>query len=129
PNAGSGKKKLTVVVVAYNESDILIRLLDKLSGIKTNHTSILLVDNGLDGKTKKKLKKYPMHYLCTREDLGCSAGRNLGASQVTTEFVAFLDADAMVDDDYLQVCFDAMTDKNTICARGRVLSLSNGSYL
>jgi len=124
-----GSKKtdatLTVAIVAYNEDQELLSLIETvLHSAKSQKAKLLLVDNGLSAEIKSKVKEYPIHYIEAIQNLGCCGGRNLAAAYTNTELIAFVDADGAVNQDYVKQCLVAMQDPGTITARGKVLPLS-----
>lgn len=121
------EKQITVTIVAYNERELLIQLLDKLMSINDPRAGIVLVDNGLDEDIKNAVKDLPIYYIEATTNLGCTGGRNLAASRVSTTLMTFLDADGSIDDSYIEECFSAMSSPSTICARGKVLPLTSES--
>jgi len=120
-------KTLTVTIVAYNERESLLKLVADLEGAADPRVGVLVVDNGLDQDIKQALLATSIHYIEATRNLGCTGGRNLAAAYVQTELISFLDADAAIDETYIQACFDAMADPNTVCARGKVIPLTAGS--
>lgn len=122
--------KLTVTIVAYNERELLLNLLEVLSSPANQQLArVLVVDNGLSKDIKKTLRKYPIHYVQTRENLGCTGGRNVAASYVETPLISFLDADASIEASYITDCLEAMADPTVVCARGKVIPLTLGSHV
>lgn len=119
--------RLTVAVVAFNEREQLTNLIDSLLASQKSSAEsfeVLLVDNGLDADVAYSLKQLPIHYVKTVENFGCSQGRNIASAFAGGELIAFLDADAEVETDYIDQALLAMADPNTICARGRVRPLT-----
>jgi len=120
-------KTLTVTIVAYNERESLLELVAKLEGAADPRVGVLVVDNGLDQDIKQALLATSVHYLEATRNLGCTGGRNLAAAFVQSDLISFLDADAAIDDTYIQACFDSMADPKSLCARGKVIPLTAGS--
>lgn len=119
---------LTISIVCYNEGDTVLNLVDNLLKIdKDNKSRIVLVDNGLDEATAKSLARKKIHYIKATHNLGPSLGRNLVASVANTSLMAILDADAQIEEDYIDACIEIMQDTDIVCARGKVIPLSTSS--
>jgi len=118
---------LTVVVVAYNERETLLGLLRKLTEQVGRRASVLVLDNGLDRDVREAVLEFNLHYARARGNLGCCGGRNVGAGLVESPLLSFLDADAAIGDDYVDTCFDVMSDPATLAVRGKVESLTPGA--
>lgn len=121
-------RELTVSIVAYNERDLVVNLVNKIVKMNNENVGVILVDNGLEDDIREKLTTLPIHYIKAKENLGASLGRNLVASQSTTPTMAILDADAVIEDSYLEDCLAAFNDnKSIVCIRGKVVPLSEDS--
>lgn len=122
-------KEIVIAIVAYNERELLIRLVEKLLGLNDSRAGILVVDNGLDKDIKKILNEYPLYYIETTSNIGCTGGRNLAAACTNAPLLAFLDADGDINDNYIEECIKSMISDTTICARGKVLPLTKNSKM
>ena len=69
---------LSILIVAYNEDDLLLRLFDSILSAKSESYEIIVVDNGLSPGTKENLKSYSLRHLVLNENVGCTAGRKGG---------------------------------------------------
>ena len=99
--AASGRaKEWTIVIPALNEEKCIGRCLDAIAKLSTSAQSfeVLLVDNGSVDKTISIAQSYTPRLnlrVLQAPGLGIGALRNLGASQSTGEFLAFVDADCL----------------------------------
>lgn len=119
--------KLSFLVIAYNEGDLLIRCIDSIFNQNEKEFEVIVVDNGLDQKTKEKLKKYQLTHIVTVDNIGCCGGRNIGSVFCKAPIIAFIDGDGYVSNDFAQSALGVMMDKNLISARGRVESIKKES--
>lgn len=119
----SDHPKISVQIVAYNEGGDLLQCLNSFSNQTLKNYEIILVDNGLDEQTKKDLKRYQLTHIVTTANLGCTHGRNVGAPYSKADLTVFVDADGIVDEDYLENCLRAMEDDSLVAVRGKVLGL------
>lgn len=121
---------LTVAIVAYNETDLLVDLIKKLEGqIKEQSASIVVLDNGLEAEIVQKITRSPMLYIKASDNLGCTLGRNVASAYVETPLMAFIDADARIDDNYIEQAIASMQDASVVSARGKVRPITAGTRI
>ncbi len=86
---------VTCVVPVWNCEKYVSEALDSIASQTYPCTSVIVVDDGSTDRTNQMVSDYKnldIHYI-RQINAGPAAARNLGLSQVHTEFVAFLDAD------------------------------------
>jgi hypothetical protein len=117
--------RISIVVVAYKEQQSLLALLTVLgkTAAKSN-AEIILVDNGLSTTVVAASLPLVHNYIKCASNVGCSGGRNIGAAFCHAPLVAFIDADASVDDEYVSACLHAMEQPSLLAVRGRVLPIA-----
>lgn len=113
---------ITVIVPIYNVEDYLEKCLNSLS--KQNYPSfcVLLIN---DGSTDRSgdiacafAEKDERFYYYEKSNGGLSDARNFGLSMVTTKYVAFVDSDDYVSDEFLaqfMEAFDKFKTDIVIC--------------
>lgn len=122
---------ISMLVVAYRETDSLLRLLRTLAAAANTGVSceIILVDNGLQPDIVAAALPLIHQYVKCQRNVGCSQGRNVGAAFCQAPLVAFVDADAEVDADYVEACIRALDDATLLAVRGRVVPRAPGGQL
>ncbi len=122
--------KVSVIIVAYNECDDLIRNIDHFQNQTVNDFELIIVDNGLSDQTKKRLKEYPLTHIDLKNNVGPSAGRNIGALHAEAPLLAFIDADGYVNEYYIEAAIDIFEkDKSKIAVRGKVLTIKQSAEM
>ncbi len=116
--------KISLIVVAYNEGDDLIRNLECWQKQTFQDFELILVDNGLDEETVAKVKEFDLLHIVCRENTGCCGGRNIGAVWAKGEILVFGDADGYNLESYLESIEKSMTDKSVVAVRGKVLPIN-----
>lgn len=112
--------KVSVIVPIYNVEPYLRRCLDSLVIQKHKNIEILMVDDcSTDGSAtiaKEYAEKYPQFLFIQREkNGGLAAARNTGMSVATGEWLAFVDSDDWVTEDYISAMYKvARTDNADI---------------
>lgn len=106
---------ISVIIPMYNPGELLCRMIESLQRQTYRDLEILLIDDGSTDGTEqfcndivKQDNRFQYYY---QENAGVSAARNLGLQLAGGEFIAFLDADDRIDDNYfaelLWVCQNA----------------------
>jgi len=116
---------ISIVIVAYNEGDDLVRNLKHWKKQIEQSFEIILVDNGLDRDTVEKVKNFDILYIKSNKNLGCCGGRNVGAVYANANILAFGDADGYNSSDYIEKAMEVMKDGSIIAVRGKVLPINH----
>jgi len=102
------KPGVTVVIVTYCRPKLLHAVLMQLYKQTELPTTIIVVDNDLNKSAKSvvdrfnfETKKFQVIYLSNNVN-SLTVGRNLGVSQVSTNFTCLLDDDVVIPKNYLQ---------------------------
>ena len=98
--------KISVIVPVYNAENYLSRCVQSILSQNYKDFELLLVDDGssdmsgsiCDGFARLDARVKVWH----QRNKGVSAARNQGMRMASGEWVTFVDADDMVDTDYLQ---------------------------
>ena len=122
---------ISMLVVAYRETDSLLQLLGTLarSAASAPPCEIILVDNGLRADIVASALPLVHRYIKCKTNVGCSQGRNVGAAFCSAALVAFVDADAHIDQDYVVACVRALDAPALVAVRGRVVPRAPGGQL
>lgn len=98
-------KKLTVIIITYNEQKRIGRLLEDLNNQHYKDFEVVLVDSNSEDGTRDVAARYQHRFdefsIHKMEDRGVSLGRNVGASLAKYERLLFLDADVRLPADFL----------------------------
>ncbi|MDO4987072.1 MAG: glycosyltransferase [Candidatus Saccharibacteria bacterium] len=97
---------LSIIIPVYNASEYIDHFMTKLTKTKSEKTEIIIIENGSDDDSLKKLQPYAnqatiIHF---NENLGVSYARNEGLKKSSGTFFTFLD----VDDDFEPKILDKM---------------------
>lgn len=96
------KKKLSVIVAAYNLENYIEKCLDSLVNQTYKDLEIIVIDDGSTDNTGIKIKAYKAIYnnliYIKKKNGGLSSARNLGLDYATGEYITFVDGD-----DYLEL--------------------------
>lgn len=97
---------ISVVIPIYNASSTIETILETLTQQTEKDIEVIMVDDGstdASGSICRWIAQRDsrFHYFY-QENAGVSAARNLGLREATGEFIAFLDADDVIDPNYLR---------------------------
>ncbi|WP_321531232.1 glycosyltransferase family 2 protein [uncultured Desulfuromonas sp.] len=124
---------LTVVIVNYNGATWLHRCLSALFSQELLPGEVLLVDNASTDHSLEIVETFPeVRVLAQSENLGFAGGNNLALRHLDApcRWVALLNADAFVGEDWLAVLQRATQDAPDYAALGsRLLEASNPRIL
>jgi GT2 family glycosyltransferase len=91
--AGAGRSPLTVVMITRNRCASAVRSVREIRALP-ERPPVIVVDNGSSDDTVRELSRLPaVHVIEAGRNLA-AAGRNLGAEQARTPYVAFADDDS-----------------------------------
>lgn len=96
--AAKKKIKLSIIIPAYNAEPYINELLKKISAQIREDVEVIVVDDGSDKpfRTEHKFVR-----VFRKENGGASSARNLGLDKAAGEYVAFIDADDLIADNYI----------------------------
>ena len=101
------QEKVSVIVPIYNVEKYLRRCVDSLVRQVHKNIEILLIDDCSTDESsviaREYAAKYPQlcHYIQRDENGGLSAARNTGIEASTGKWLAFVDSDDWVTEDYV----------------------------
>lgn len=106
--------KLSIIIPCYNAEPYIFELLDCLKPQITQDVEVIVIDDG--SKKPLDVSAYPFVRFQRGENEGASAARNAGLDMATGEYIAFIDADDLVSDKYIQTILNkAKTEKFDYC--------------
>ncbi len=109
--------KVSVVVAAYNAEATLSACLDSLGRLNYPDYEIIVVDDGSADRTAEIARAAEVKVLAC-EHRGLAAARNAGIEAAHGEIVAFIDADAAADSDWLYHLVETMRRREAAAAGG-----------
>lgn len=95
--------KLSIIIPCYNAEPYINELLDCLDKQMAADVEVIVID---DGSRTPFETDYSWCRVVQQNNGGASAARNKGLELATGEYVAFIDADDLVSDKYIQTIMD-----------------------
>jgi O-antigen biosynthesis protein len=109
--------RASVVVCAYQAQDTIQECLHSLMELDYPNYEVLVVDDGSTDATAQIARRFPVRLL-SGDRRGLSGARNVGLEQAEGEIVAYIDADAKADPDWLTYLALALQVSGTAGAGG-----------
>lgn len=101
--------KLSIIIPYYDRSKYIKRLLEVLEPQLTNETELIIVDD---------CSPIPLDYPCIRlneNSGGASIPRNVGLDKAKGKYIAFIDSDDSVSDDYIETILNKTKEEWDYC--------------
>ena len=112
--------KLSIIIPYYQTYEFTKLLLEKLEPQLTDEVEVLLED---DGCYETRLDKFKKIIITHKENEGVAPTRNGAIKKAKGEYIAFIDSDDMIADNYVEVLLDAIEKyNNSKCTRLLVIS-------
>ena len=105
--------KLSLIIPYYNTYDYTIKLLKELRIQKTNEVEIILIDDGCNETKLDEIKATVIHL--KENSGGASVPRNKGLDYATGEYIAFIDSDDLVSNNYVRTILDKTKEDWDYC--------------
>lgn len=104
------KVNISVIVPVYNVENYLKQCLESLVNQKIDNYEIVVVNDGSPDDSQKIIDKYVEKYpkllkSYIKENGGLSSARNYGIEKAKGEYIAFVDSDDYVSENYLNLLF------------------------
>ena len=117
PPALATAPKASVIVASYNAASTLGGCLDALKQLNYPDYETIVVDDGSTDSTFSIAEAAGVHTI-RREHRGLAAARNAGIEAASGDVIAFIDADARADRDWLYHLAETITRRNAAAAGG-----------
>ena len=101
--------KLSICISYYNTYELTCNLLDKLIPQLTNETEIILSDDGCNEK-RLDIYKDTIKIIHRKENKGGAFTSNECINNAIGKYVALIDSDDMVSDDYIETLLNAINE-------------------
>lgn len=100
--------KLSIIIPAYNANNYVHPLIENLRSQITKDVEIIVVDDG--SKTPISVPKE--FILLRKRNGGAASARNVGIDSAKGEYIAFIDADDNVREDYIEILLKKIEEEN-----------------
>lgn len=108
--------KISVIIPAYNIEKYISECIESvLNQNFSDDYEVIIVDDGSTDNTVEEINKYNQKNVKTihQKNAGLSAARNTGIDKAAGEYIAFIDGDDIISEDFLSVLYDSLIDNSS----------------
>ena len=113
---------ISVIVPIYNTEKYLNECIDSIINQTYTNLELILVDDGSNDNSGQICDEYSKNNdfikVIHQQNMGISAARNKGLENATGDWIAFVDADDWLDNNYFQVLIDETLDGTQVVCSG-----------
>lgn len=102
-------KTLSIIIPFYNTEHYINELLQVLDKQVNDSIEVIIVD---DGSTKEFATNYNWATVIRQRNQGAAAARNTGLDNATGEYIAFIDSDDLVADNYISTILKKIEEEH-----------------
>ena len=102
------KKRLTIIIPAYNAEPYLDELLDCLAPQMSAEVECIVIDDGSKAAVHSDHKWVKIY---RQDNQGCSSARNAGLDKAKGDYVSFIDADDLVSEHFIERILEKTKDE------------------
>lgn len=104
---GSSSPRISIIISSYNYGRFLGEAIESALAQTLSPIEVIVVDDGSTDDSREVARRYPVR-LIEQANAGVSAARNRGAREAKGDHLVFLDADDILEPDYLARCWEAL---------------------
>lgn len=121
--------KVSIIVPVYNASKYISRCIESIMCQTISDFELLLINDGSSDDSLEIIQKYAKKdqriKVVDQENMGVAKTRNKGIKLAKGEFIAFIDNDDYIDEDYLEKLLEHSIAQDIIIGGYRRVSLDN----
>lgn len=127
------RKLVSIIVPIYNAEDYLLECLSSIQNQTYSNLEILLSNDGSTDSSLNICKHFVENdarfTLLSHDNIGVSSTRNLSLEHCKGEYIAFIDADDVVDNDFIETLVDNLEETRSDCSVVNILSGRKKEFL
>ncbi len=129
---------ISIIIPVYNVEKYLSNCIDSVIGQTYKNIEIILIDDGSTDGSKRICEEYQkkdsrIRYMY-EENSGAASARNLGINNSNGKYIAFIDADDIVKENYVEYMYKLILKYNTnmsiaaysIVSKNKATDIGNG---
>ena len=116
--------KITIIICTYNRSDLLSETLPSIfnQNVRESKYDVLVVNNNSNDSTDEILTNFSKSYsnlsVIKEAQQGLSYARNTGYMNSSTDWIIYLDDDAMIPSDFIEIALQTIKSNKYDCFGG-----------
>ncbi|MDP2924041.1 MAG: glycosyltransferase [Candidatus Omnitrophota bacterium] len=119
--------RVSVYVPCYNAKKTIDKCLQAILKQTYPVDEILVVNDGSDDGSAEIISKFPVKIINNENNKGLAAARNIALQEARNNFVASVDADCIVDSNWLEECMKNFNNPNVVAVGGRLVETYNNN--
>jgi glycosyltransferase involved in cell wall biosynthesis len=119
---------ISLYIPAYNVASYIAPVIEGVLRQSLLPQEILIIDDGSTDNTATIASYYPVKVVRHERNRGLSAARNTGVRISQNDWIAFLDADCVPSDTWLETLAQELPNPNVALAGGRLIEKNSTSY-
>lgn len=128
----SERYSLSVIIPVYNVEKYLSECIESILKQTLNGVEIILIDDGSPDNSGKICDEYALKYdnirVVHKNNEGLGITRNCGINNANGEYIAFIDSDDVICNDYLEKLYGfATTSDSDVCYSGGFINFDRES--
>ncbi len=108
------EEKVSIIVPVYNAQNYIKETIESVQKQDYTNWELILVENGSTDDSLnciQTIRDERIRVICAGDNIGAARARNLGMQEATGEYVCYLDADDLWDEDKLSSQIAFMKEK------------------
>lgn len=107
--------KLSIIIPTYNRNENLIRLLQTIQKQIVEEAEVIVVDDHSDNPLKLEFPSWLKFVRLEENSGGASIPRNKGLDIARGKYIAFIDSDDLISDNYIQTILEKTKEDWDYC--------------
>ncbi len=120
---------LSIIIPAYNEERHLPDCLDAIAKQTVAPYEVIVVNNNSTDRTLEIAEEYDFVKVVKQKEQGLIASRNYGFDKASGELIARLDADSIIDRNWVKVVLAKFAQRETVAITGPGRTLAVASFI
>ncbi len=112
--------KISIVIPVYNEEDTLRSCLNSIASQTVKPDEVIVVDNNSTDASAQIATQFDFVKLITEEKQGIAHARNAGFDYANGDVVGRIDADTIINDDWVETIIDIFRNQGISAVSGQV---------
>lgn len=113
--------ELSFVIPCFNSAETIQKTLNSIFSQKIDYSyEVIVVDNGSEDKTLEIVKQFSVQ-LFVELKRGANHARNTGLRNSKGKYVAFVDSDVVLEDNWAQNLLSYIRKKSLLAAQGKII--------
>lgn len=119
------EKSVSIIIPLYNKEKQIKRCLESLQNQNYGNYKVIVIDDGSSDDSFNKAKKFESDKIKVihKENGGVSSARNLGIELADTDYIAFVDSDDWVAENYISDFFKSDSNNHSSIAMQSIATL------